>query len=59
MRPSTEGPSAATSDLGVNLGGGIAFDAGSFRPLVGARFEVNGGDGFVVFATLPFEVGGG
>ena len=55
----TLGDSVSDTDLGVNLGGGIAFDAGSFRPLVGGRFEVNGGDGFVVFATLPFEVGGG
>lgn len=49
--------SESETELGVNLGGGIVFDAGSFRPAVGGRFEVNGGEGFVVFATLPFQVG--
>lgn len=49
---------ASETDIGVNLGGGISFDLDRFRPSVGVRFEVNGGDGFVVFATLPFEVGG-
>jgi hypothetical protein len=48
----------SNTEIGLNLGGGIVFDAGSFRPAIGGRFEVNGGEGFVLFATLPFEVGG-
>lgn len=49
---------ASNTDIGLNLGGGLSFDLGSVRPSVGGRFEVNGGEGFVIFATLPFEVGG-
>lgn len=48
----------SNTEIGLNVGGGIAFDLGSFRPLVGGRFEIDGGEGFVVFATLPFEVSG-
>lgn len=44
------------TSVGVNLGGGIVFNAGSFRPAVAGRFEVNGGEGFVIFATLPFQL---
>lgn len=51
------GSSQSTTDLGINLGGGVAFDLGGFRPVVGARFTIEAGDGLVVFATLPFTVG--
>jgi len=47
----------SNTDVGLNLGGGITFDAGNFRPSVAGRFEVSGGEGFVVFVTLPFAVG--
>ena len=51
------------TEIGINLGGGITFDAGSFRPSIGGRFAINDlfivRDHFVFFATLPFEVGGG
>lgn len=46
------------TELGLNLGGGVVFDLASFRPAVGGRFEIEGGEGFVIFATLPFSVGG-
>ena len=46
------------TELGLNLGGGVRFDLGNFRPSVGGRFEINGGEGFVIFGILPFEVGG-
>ena len=51
----------SNTEIGINLGGGITFDAGSFRPSVGGRFAINDllNDHFVFFATLPFEVGGG
>lgn len=50
--------STEESDMGLNLGGGLAFDLGALRPTVGARLEISGGEGFVLFGTLPFEVGG-
>lgn len=45
------------TEIGLNLGGGMAFDLGALRPTVGARLEVSGGEGLVLFLTVPFEVG--
>ena len=45
------------TDLGLNLGGGVEFDAGTFRPVVGVRLELSVGESFVVFAALPFQLG--
>ena len=53
------GVSASNTEIGLNVGGGIEFDAGSFRPTVGARFELSGGEGFVIWGTLPFALGEG
>jgi len=50
--------SANDTQLGLNLGGGLGFDLGIVRPMVGARVEVGGGEGFVLFLTLPFDVVG-
>lgn len=49
----------SNTEIGINLGGGITFDLGSFRPSIGGRFTINDlvNDHFVFFATLPFEVG--
>ena len=44
--------------VGVNLGGGIQFNLGDFRPRVGARFVLGGYETFTVFGFLPFQVGG-
>lgn len=54
------GPGLDGSDtqMGLNLGGGIKFDAGPVRPTVGLRLELDGGDGFVFFGTIPFVLGG-
>ena len=49
--------SASTTRVGLNLGGGIDFDAGNFRPTAGVRAEVNGGEALVFFVTLPFQTG--
>lgn len=46
------------TEMGLNLGGGIGFDLGALRPTVGARLEISGGEGVVLFVALPFEVGG-
>ncbi|HSW28586.1 MAG TPA: hypothetical protein VLH75_03735 [Longimicrobiales bacterium] len=48
---------ASDTEVSLNLGGGIAFDAGSFRPKAGGRFIVGDGTSFVLFITLPFRVG--
>lgn len=48
---------ASNTELGLNLGGGIRFAAGALEPMVGARVELSGGEGFVLFASLPFNVG--
>ena len=50
---------ASFTDVGLNLGGGLSFDLGSARPMAGARIAIGDLNRFVVFATLPFEVGGG
>ena len=52
------GISIRNTELGLNLGGGVEFDAGTFRPLFGVRIELKGGAQFVVFASLPFRLGG-
>jgi hypothetical protein len=47
------------TEVGLNLGGGITFiGLGSIRPSVGAKIELNGGDGFVIFGSLGFPIGG-
>lgn len=46
------------TELGLNLGGGLKFNAGTLRPMVGVRLEVEGGDGFVIFGTIPFNLEG-
>lgn len=45
------------TDLGLNLGGGIEFTAGRFRPSAGIKFEVDGGPDYVFFISLPFALG--
>ena len=55
-RTSVDGGGSSTK-LGVNVGAGIDFAFDRFRPSVGGRFEIGGGKGFVVFATLPFSGG--
>lgn len=51
------GVDASNTEVGINLGGGIVFDAGNFRPSVAAKIDIGAYEGFVVFATLPFQVG--
>jgi hypothetical protein len=46
------------TELGLNLGGGLKFNAGTLRPMVGVRLEIEGGDGFVIFGTIPFNLQG-
>lgn len=47
------------TEIGLNLGGGITFiGLGNLRPSVGAKVELSGGEGFVLFGALGFPVGG-
>lgn len=50
--------SGSNTELGLNLGGGIDFDLGNFRPTAGLRAEINGGEATVIFISLPFQTGG-
>lgn len=47
-----------STDIGLNLGGGITFRSESLRPFAGAKFEVQDGSGFVVFGGVGFPLGG-
>lgn len=47
----------SNTEVGLNVGGGIRFSAGTLEPLVGLRAEVDGGEGVVIFAALPFSLG--
>lgn len=47
---------ASETEVGLNLGGGIKFNAGSFQPRVAARFVVAGYESFTIFALLPFRI---
>lgn len=51
------GGNVSTTNVFLNLGGGISFDLGSFRPRVLGRFQVGDGNGFQIVATLPFAIG--
>lgn len=48
----------SSTDVGLNLGGGINFQAGSLQPFAGAKFEIQDATGFVLFGGLGFTVGG-
>lgn len=51
--------SVSDSDIGLNLGGGVNFDAGSLSPFAGAKFEIHNNTGFVIFGGISFALGGG
>jgi hypothetical protein len=48
----------SNTDVGLNLGGGVNFQAGSIQPFAGAKFEIQDQTGFVIFGGLGFQVGG-
>jgi hypothetical protein len=50
--------SASNTDLGLNLGGGVAFRSGSLQPFAGAKFEIQDGSALVIFGGLGFALGG-
>ena len=46
------------TDVGLNLGGGVQFAAGSINPFAGAKLELRDNTGFVIFGGLGFPIGG-
>lgn len=59
-RASAEAGDVSVSDteVGLNVGGGVTFATESIRPLAGAKYELGGGEGFVVFAGIGIPLGG-
>lgn len=55
LRQSVAGIS--TTDVGLNLGGGLIFPLPTVRPAVGAKFEIQDGTGFVLFGGVGFPLG--
>ncbi len=53
---SGEEGSVSNTEIGLNLGAGVKFNLGSFRPRVAARFAIGGWESFTVFAFLPFRL---
>ncbi|MCJ7627788.1 MAG: hypothetical protein MUO50_05300 [Longimicrobiales bacterium] len=51
------GASGSDTDIGLNVGGGITFGSEPFQPFVGAKFELGGGEGAVIFGGLTFTIG--
>lgn len=49
------GNGGGDTDVALNLGGGVKFNMGSFRPRVAGRFAL-GNDTFTLFFLLPFTV---
>jgi len=47
----------ADTEIGLNLGGGVTFRGPALEPTVGARLEVEGGEGLVLFGALGLPVG--
>lgn len=60
-RVSIDTPFGDFSDtqVGINLGGGVNFPAGSINPFAGAKIELEGGESFVIFGGIGFPIGGG
>ncbi len=48
----------SNTEIGLNLGGGVNFNAGNLNPFAGAKFEIQDGSGFVIFGGIGFAVGG-
>lgn len=47
----------SSTDVGLNLGGGITFGESSLRPMVGGKLELQDSSGFVIFGAIM--LGGG
>lgn len=59
-----DGPGAnlvdtSSTDIGLNLGGGVTFVQSSLRPSLAARLELGDGSGFGIYGSVGFPFGGG
>ncbi|MEJ2538548.1 MAG: hypothetical protein P8188_00975 [Gemmatimonadota bacterium] len=52
----TAGAKVVKTELGLNLGAGVKFDFGGFRPRVAARYAIGGWEEFTIYAFLPFRL---
>ena len=52
------GSGGSDSDIGLNLGGGVTFGTGAALPFAGVKFELDGGEGAVIFGGVSFVLGG-
>jgi len=56
-RVSTEGiDDASDTEIGLNIGGGIKFDAGDLSPRVTGRFNLFSSESFTLTFFVPFRV---
>lgn len=56
-RVSTEGPDDfSDTEIGLNVGGGLKFDAGELSPRVTGRFNLFSGETFTLTFFVPFRV---
>ena len=49
--------SASDTEIGLNVGGGVSFPQESVTPSVGAKFEIGGGEDFMLFFSLGIPIG--
>lgn len=48
----------SSTEVGLNLGGGVQFRAESVNPFAGAKLQIGDIDGLVIFGGVGFPVGG-
>lgn len=51
------GTSESSTELGLNLLGGLEFGRGPSRPFVEGRFEVGGGEQFIIAGGITIPIG--
>jgi hypothetical protein len=49
--------SGSDTEIGLNVGGGVTFGTGTTLPFAGFKFELDGGEGAVIFGGVSFVVG--
>jgi hypothetical protein len=49
--------SGSDTEIGLNIGAGLTFGTGDAVPFAGFKFELDGGEGAVIFAGVSFVVG--
>ena len=52
------GVDTSSTDVGLNVGGGVTFGESNLTPTVGGKFELRDGSAFVIFGSVLFGGGG-